>query len=456
VSMHRRDQLRWNSCRGQNGQVMSTPSGALTTVSADLPAAPDVRLRGRSLLLARVACLGATLVTLVIWGWGLPVRYGQLGTVCASAVCGDQQPIPASIAQFQAAGVSIGFYAAYTEALEILFALTCFALAALIFWRMSSTWIGLVTGLLLVTTGAAQTDASALAAAIPVWTIPVNSVQALSFICVGVFLYIFPDGRFIPHWTRLVIAAWIPLFLLTVFVLPPEAFQPLLFGFLAASLAVPAYRYRRASTAAQRQQTKWVVLGVLASLLSSMSIVTAQSLHLLPDTPGSWTFLAENTLLYVAAALIPLSIGIAILRMRLWDIDVLINKALVYGSLTGLLGAIYVGLIIGLETLADTLFGPSVQQPLALVISTMAVAMLFQPMRRRIQRVIDRRFYRRKYNAEKTLAAFSAVLRNDVEIERLREHVLAVIQETMQPTHISLWLRTRDLRRSSPIGADRS
>jgi hypothetical protein len=384
------------------------------------------------------------------------VRYEQLGTVCASAVCGDQQPVPASIAQFQAAGTSIGFYAAYTGTLEILFALTCFTLAALIFWRKSSTWIGLLTGLLLVTQGATQTDASALAAAVPAWTTPVNSIQALNFICIGVFLYIFPDGRFVPRWTRFVIAAWIPLFLLTMFALQPDAAEPLVFSFIAVSLAVPAYRYWQAPTPTQRQQTKWVVLGVLAGLLGSMSIVTAQNLHLLPDTPGSWTFLAENTLLYIAAALIPLSIGIAILRMRLWDIDVLINKALVYGSLTGLLGAVYVGLIIGLEALVDALFGPSVQQPLALVISTLAVAMLFQPMRSRIQRVIDRRFYRRKYNAEKTLAAFSAALRNDVELERLRDHVLAVVQETMQPAHLSLWLRARDQRRSPSIEPDGS
>ncbi len=435
---------------------MSTPSGVITAASGGPLASLEAPLHGRSLLLARVACLGASLVTLVIWGWGLPVRYEQLGTVCASAVCGDQQPVPASIAQFQAAGVSIGFYAAYTGTLEILFALTCFTLAALIFWRKSSTWIGLLTGLLLVTHGATQTDASALAAAVPTWTIPVNSMQALSFICIGVFLYIFPDGRFVPRWTRFVIAAWIPLFLLTVVVLPSGVFEPLLFGFIAVSLAVPAYRYWRAPTPTQRQQTKWVVVGVLAGLLSSMSIVTAQNFHLLPDTPGSWTFLGENTLLYLAAALIPLSIGIAILRMRLWDIDVLINKALVYGSLTGLLGVVYIGLIIGLETLADALFGPSVQQPLALVVSTLAVAMLFQPMRSRIQSVIDRRFYRRKYNAEKTLAAFSAALRNDVDLERLRGHVLAVVQETMQPTQVSLWLRARDQRRPPTLEPDRS
>jgi hypothetical protein len=415
-----------------------------------------MRLSGRRLLIARVVCLGVSLIALVIWGWGLPVRYAQLGSVCATAVCGDQQPVPGSIAQFQAAGVSIGFYAAYMGTLEILFALVFLILAALIFWRKSTTWIGLFTGLLLVTNGVAQTDANALATAVPAWAIPANSLQVLSIVCLGLFLYIFPDGRFVPRWTRFVAGVWIPLLLLAALVLPPKVFEPPLFGFLAASLSVPVYRYWRMSTPMQRQQTKWVVLGVLTSLLGSIGIVTAQSLHVLADLPGTWTFFGENTLLYLFGALVPLSIGAAILRTHLWDIDVLINKALVYGSLTGLLGAVYAGLIIGLEGLADVLFRPGSQQPLALVISTLAIAALFQPARKRIQRVIDRRFYRRKYNTEKTLAAFSAALRNEVEMERLHDHLLAVVQETMQPMHVSLWSRSPEMRRSAPIEPGRS
>jgi hypothetical protein len=140
--------------------------------------------------------------------------------------------------------------------------------------------------------------------------------------------------------------------------------------------------------------------------------------------------------------LIPLSIGIAILRYRLWDVDALINKALVYGSLTALLGALYAGLIIGLEALAGAITGgTTAQNPIALVVSTLAIASLFLPVRRRIQNLIDRRFYRKKYDAEKTLAAFSAALRNEVNLEQVSERLLAVVQETMQPAHVSLWLR---------------
>jgi len=128
------------------------------------------------------------------------------------------------------------------------------------------------------------------------------------------------------------------------------------------------------------------------------------------------------------------------LRSRLWDIDVLINRTLVYGLLTASLLAVYLVLVFAGQTLLSSLFGHN--NDLVLVGSTLIVAALFQPLRHRIQQVIDRRFYRRKYDAQKTLAAFSATLRGEVNLEQLHEHLIAVVQETMQPAHVSLWLRT--------------
>jgi len=214
------------------------------------------------------------------------------------------------------------------------------------------------------------------------------------------------------------------------------------------SLLVQVYRYRRVSTLIQRQQTKWVVFGVLSAVLGSISIIVASKFLPHAQSPGTWGFLVGNTVLYLFGALIPLSIASAILRSRLWDIDVLINKALVYGSLTALLALLYFGLIFVLQSLFQGLFKQN--NAVAIVVSTLAIAALFQPLRHRIQRFIDRRFYRSKYDAAKTLEAFSATLRNEVDLNQLRAELVAVVQETMQPAHVSLWLRSPQRHTEEP------
>ncbi len=168
-----------------------------------------------------------------------------------------------------------------------------------------------------------------------------------------------------------------------------------------------------------------------------------------PGLPRSLYTLISACLFPLLLNLIPLTIGIAVLRYRLWDVDVLINRTLVYGVLTVLLVVIYVGLVIALQFLLRGLLGQA--NEVALVASTLAIAALFQPLRRRIQQGIDRRFYRRKYDAAKTLAAFSARLRSrdDVELTTLTEDLLAIVEETMQPAHVSLWLRSSERSRES-------
>jgi len=146
------------------------------------------------------------------------------------------------------------------------------------------------------------------------------------------------------------------------------------------------------------------------------------------------------------------TLAIALLRYRLWDSDTLINMALVYGTLTTLLAALYAGLILGLEHLASVLTGKATQPAVVLVTSTLAIATLVQPLRTRLQSLIDRRFYRRKFDAAQTLAAFSASLRNEMDLEQIRAQLLTVVQETMQPQQISLWLRRPPVRDSSDEG----
>ena len=149
--------------------------------------------------------------------------------------------------------------------------------------------------------------------------------------------------------------------------------------------------------------------------------------------------------------LLPLTIGFSILQYRLYDINLLINRTLLYGTLTVLLTLINVGLVISLQAFVRLFTGQISQSSVVIVASTLVIAALFQPLRSRIQRVIDRRFYRSKYDAAKTLEAFSATLRQEVDLDQLREHLITVVQETMQPTFVSLWLRPpeQDRKRSS-------
>ena len=196
----------------------------------------------------------------------------------------------------------------------------------------------------------------------------------------------------------------------------------------ALSLVVRFHRAR----GVERQQLKWVALAAVLT-----GLFTIAQLSWLDQALSNvlWTVLetAQQTVLYVA-------VGVAILRYRLYDIDVVINRTLVYLSLTATLVAVYFGGIVLVQTTLRTLTGQ--ESSLAVVASTLVIAALFNPLRRRIQSFIDRRFYRRKYDARKTLETFSATLREETDLQALNGELTRVVRETMQPAHVSLWLRT--------------
>jgi hypothetical protein len=214
---------------------------------------------------------------------------------------------------------------------------------------------------------------------------------------------------------------------------------------LASALSL-ILRYRR-SRGEVRQQIKWIafaasLMGVL--YLGIMSTGILIWLVSAPETPSDlgtrslWGALLEDVGVLSFAG-VPVAIGLAVLRYRLYDIDLLINRTLVYGALTAALVAVYMGSIVVLQGLLHTFIGQESQ--LAIVASTLAVAALFNPLRHRIQALIDRRFYRRRYDARKTLEAFSSKLRDETDLQALSDDLVGVVRETMQPAHASLWLR---------------
>ncbi len=205
---------------------------------------------------------------------------------------------------------------------------------------------------------------------------------------------------------------------------------PLLHG--AAALSV-FMRLRRA-TGVERQQIKWFAY---AAAFLAVGIIF-NVIHLAIDAPR-WVERAGQAIFTAAGACVPISIGIAILRYRLYDIDRLINRTLVYGALTATLVAVYFGGVTVLQTLLRELTGQESQ--LAVVASTLAIAALFNPLRRGVQTFVDRRFYRRKYDAARTLETFGTTLRDETDLDRLGEEMVSVVRESMQPEHAGLWLR---------------
>jgi hypothetical protein len=211
---------------------------------------------------------------------------------------------------------------------------------------------------------------------------------------------------------------------------------------LGTLIFAQTYRYLRVSDRSERQQTKWVVFGFSAAIILWVGIVLADEVVLFFTQAGDLGVLytlVSRPAMQLASLLVPLSIGVAIVRYSLWDIDIIINRTLVYGALTTLLGLIYFGGVTLLQGVFRTLTGQG--DTLAIVASTLVIAALFTPLRRRIQSFIDRRFYRRKYDAAKTLAAFNARLRDETDLNALSAALVEVTQVTMQPEHASLWLR---------------
>ena len=202
-----------------------------------------------------------------------------------------------------------------------------------------------------------------------------------------------------------------------------------IFLMILLSAISPLIRWRRA-TGIERQQLKWFAYAAVLLVVSQMH-------QLLPDgnLPEPWDSFEEA----VSFALLPMAIGIAVLRYRLWDIDVIIRRTLVYSVLTATLALVYFGSVVSLQGLFTAVGGR--QPTFAIVLSTLTIAALFSPLRQRVQDTIDRRFYRRKYNAAQALAQFAATARDEVELENVTGALLAVVQETVQPAQVTVWLR---------------
>jgi hypothetical protein len=417
------------------------------------------------LRLAQVGWVALAVATLVLTLASVPSYFASLHHILLTSDTPDfGGPLTTSVngSDLTAMGLSIDFYARFSVGVVLASWLVYAVVATIIFLRKSNDRMALITAFTLILMPIAiNTDNFAAWPAS--WSAPlVSMLQFLGEISIAIFFFTFPGGTLAPRWTRWALLVEIVYWVLDIFDSSAFTAGPfallsfvLFLGLMMSLVVAQVWRYRTISTPRQRQQSKWVVYTIALVVTGAMLEIVVVFV-ILPgvSTPGALVFMLGGAIQSLLLALFPVSIAIAILRSQLWDIDVLINRTLVYGLLTGILAALYFGSVVLLDMLARDLTGRVNSTPV-IVVSTLLIAALFQPLRRRIQSAIDRRFYRRKYNAAHTIAAFGITLRGSVDLNDLTNQLLATVDSTMQPAHVSLWLSAEERTRpdNSPHGA---
>lgn len=337
-------------------------------------------------------------------------------------------------------GISLASFAMGAAGLFVVSVVVSTSIALILFWRRSDEWMALLVAYFIVifpvnnfsaflpqqlSSGVIHNPLLSLAIGLPIL------ISAY-----GIFL-VFPSGRFAPSWSWLLLIAWV-IWYIPAHVLPDALSGFLVLGyplFYGSAILCMTYRYTRVSTPVERQQTKWVAFGLAVCLLANQLFWLPQGM---PPLYAFGSFIVYQ----LSLIFVPVTFFIAFQRYRLYDIDTFINRTLVYGSLTATLGGVYLFGVVGVQQILNHVFGQNGDvSPLLIVVTTLAVAALFQPLRRVIQAAIDRRFYRTKYNAATTLAAFGAALRQDLDLDACEAHLLEAVEKTMQPSHAFLWLR---------------
>jgi hypothetical protein len=425
-------------------------------VGARTPARLDDQLSGWVLALARGVWFTLTglVVTLNVLGIGPAVR--GLSRICVSQPCVFPALTPAQAAEWTASGASLALYAALQVGWVAIGAFTFIGAGILIFLLRSRSRIALLVSLTMILFGgtigrdvSSSLVSGGLSASSP-WIIVPHVLKFLGNLVFTGICFLFPSGHWVPRWTR-----WVMLPCVAVNAywesVPGSAFgrySPAGLAWLAlltiTMLAAQIYRYRSVSTPSERRQTRWVVMGFAIGLVGITLVISSNGLLLPPvNVQQPVSLLLVNFLTGFPTLFIPASFVIAMQRSHLFDIDTIIKRALLYGSLTAILGSLYLAGVIGIEQIARPLTGRQGEQPWMIVVSTLIIAAMVRPLQRRIQAVIDRRFYRAHYDATRTVERFAATLRSEVDLNELTSTLLTAVDDTMRPAHSSLWLRPR-------------
>jgi signal transduction histidine kinase len=377
---------------------------------------------------------------------GIPSEFVIFHTVCQDA-CSGGQVTQAGSRALRDLGLSVDFYAAYAVALDTVFATVYVTVAAIIFWRKSDERMALLVSFALLTFGTAvlpnAMDALSIEHASLWWPLSLlNFLGAASF---GLFLYLFPDGRFVPGWTRWVVFAWIAWQLPTYWLPSWDSYDldswlnwlaiTTWALFLGTMIYTQVYRYRRVSGATERQQVKWVVFGISVAALAYLGVIVVLSPYAPPPTSPRAVviFLIGYALVYAAMLLIPLSIGVAILRHQLFDINLIINRALVYGALTASVVALYV-LVVGalgqlLRVSGNLIFS---------LIATGLTAVLFHPLRTRLQRGVNHLMYGERDEPYVVLSRLGQRLEATLTADAMLPTVARTVAEALKLPYVAI------------------
>jgi signal transduction histidine kinase len=417
------------------------------------------RLRGRWLLAARVLWLSVALASLGLFVAQIPFAYAGRQIVCAGAACADEYLEPETAQSLQELGLTTSDYAAYVIALDTIFVLGNLAVAAFIFWRKSDERMALFVALALALFGSTWPIAPGLLRNAPATLQALAQIWSpLGFAAFVLLIYIFPDGRFVPRWMR-------PIALIAIggatagSLLPGTRLDPntwparlrvtlylLIFGTLVFT---QIYRYTRVSDPVQRQQTKWVVYGVALTIGGGAAYLGLGGLFPAIDQSGGahllfFDLIGRTIFGTLTLLIIPLAIGFAILRYRLWDVDPLINRTLVYGALTASVVIVYVLVVSYLGSLFHT------ESNLAIsLVATGLIAVLFQPLRARLQRGVNRLMYGERDDPYAVLSRLSQRLEATLAPNAVLPTIVETIAQTLRLPYVAIALDVDEGRRTT-------
>jgi signal transduction histidine kinase len=400
----------------------------------------DERLQGGWLLFVRVAWVVVLVLAVGLFSVSIPFTFTDAHTICVAVDCSHTSYLTPGLArELHQLGLSMDFYAYLITTWSIILEFVYIAIGVLIFWRRPDDRMALISSFTLITFGAAFRGFNPESTLSPLLYVLSLVMAFFGNCCGGLFFYLFPTGRFAPRWVGLLVLGWIIYWainnLLLATILTYSGLDFVIFlSLLISVVATQFYRYRRVAMPLQRQQTKWVVFGISLALLGVLTVFTMAtvSLSIIP-------FLIAGSLLYIFLLLIPLSIGIAILRYRLWDIDIIINRALVYGALTISIVGIYV-LVVGY---LGALFRSGSNLLISLIAAGL-VAVVFQPLRERIQRVANHLLYGQRDEPYAVITGLSRRLEATLAPDAVLSTIVQTVAQALKLPYAAILLKQED------------